>query len=163
MDYVNNFLKQSDYTLLLALFWSVFLVYIYPINPDHWSVDRGDTAAMLGASTGVVLGVWYAGGHPDDLLTGPFVLEVPSIQCISLSIVRFIVGVLVLLPTRFVMKLLCFKLLPVLMPTHGVKEVVHRPLVELPYKIITYTAIGFNATYLAPLIFEICGISRIEN
>ncbi len=162
LDAIDNFLKYSDYTLYLALFWVVFLLYIYPVDPNHWSTDRGDTAAIMGASTGVLIGVWYAGDNSDNLLTGPFVVELPSIQCISLSIVRFIVGVLILLPTRFVMKLLCFKLLPVLMPTHGVKEVVHRPLVELPYKIITYGAIGFNATYLAPIVFEICGISRFS-
>ena len=46
------------------------------------------------------------------------------------------------------------------MPTHGVQEVVKRPLVELPYKIITYGAIGFNAVFLSKRVFEICGISR---
>ena len=123
-------------------------------------MDRGDTAAIMGASIGALLGSWYYGGYPDDVATGVFIITVPSIQIISLSIVRFIVGVLIILPTRFVMKLLCFKLLPHLMPTHGVKEVVHRPLVELPYKIITYGAIGFNSAYLVPIVFAICGISR---
>jgi hypothetical protein len=59
------------------------------------------------------------------------------------------------------MKLLCYKLLPVIMPTHRVKEVVKRPLVELLYKIITYGAIDFNAMYLSKIVFEMCGISRV--
>ena len=157
---IDNFLIQSYYTGYYALFAVIFLLYIYPVDPNKWTMDRGDTAAILGASIGAILGAWYHGGYPEDAATAVFVITVPSIQTISLSIVRFIVGVLIILPTRFVMKLLCFKLLPHLMPTHGVKEVVHRPLVELPYKIITYGAIGFNATYLAPVVFAICGISR---
>ena len=72
-------------------------------------------------------------------------------------------GLLLLLPTRFLMKLLCYNLLPVIMPTHGVKEKAKRPLVELPYKIFTYGALGFNAIYLCKVVFEICGISRWEN
>ena len=138
----------------------IFLLYIYPVDPNKWSMDRGDTAAILGSTVGIVTGFMLSGPYPEDLESGPYEIVIPSLHIVSLSIVRFVVGVLLLLPTRFIMKLLCFKLLPVLMPTHGVKEVVHRPLVELPYKIITYGAIGFNASYLAPIVFEICGISR---
>ena len=46
--------------------------------------------------------------------------------------------------------------------THGVEEVVKRPLVELPYKVITYSSIGFSAAAVAPVVFEICNISRWE-
>ncbi len=160
MDSIDQFLRHSDYLVYLAVFGVIFLTYIYPVHPDKWTVDRGDTAAIIGSSAGIVVGYWYHGGYPGDLLPGPFVTELPSIHAISLSFIRFVVGVLVLLPIRFVMKLICFKLLPVLMPTHGVKEVVRRPLVELPYKIITYSVLGFNVTCLVPIVFDICGISR---
>ena len=99
--------------------------------------------------------------YPDDLDPGPFEISVPSLNLVGICIVRFFVGVLLLLPSRLIMKLLCFKLLPVIMPTHGVEEVVKRPLVELPYKIITYGTIGFGI-YLAAIVFEICNISRWE-
>ena len=138
------------------------MLYIYPVDPNKWSKDRGDTGAILGSAGGVLLGCCAVGQFPDDIETGPFPVFLPSIQVMSLCIVRFIIGLLLLLPTRFVMKLLCFKLLPAIMPTHGVEEVVKRPLVELPYKLITYGAIGFNAVYLCALVFEICGVSRWE-
>lgn len=125
-------------------------------------MDRGDVAAILGVGLGVSMGFNLHGPYPDDLYPGPFVPSFPTIQGVSLSIVRFVVGILLLLPTRFVMKLLCFKLLPAIMPDHGVQETKKRPLVELPYKIITYGAIGFNAIYLCPIMFEVCNIARFD-
>jgi membrane-associated phospholipid phosphatase len=149
-----------QFTLIAVPLLVIFLLYIYPVDPNNWSMDRGDTAAILGSGFGVVIGFHLHGRFPDDLDPGPFLLALPSLQVVGLSIVRFVVGVLLLLPTRFVMKLLCFRLLPLIMPTHGVQEVVKRPLVELPYKIITYGMIGFNAVYLVTYVFEICNISR---
>ena len=160
MNTIEHYLFYSPYTGIGLLFIVVFLLYIYPVDSQNWSGDRGDTAAILGSSCGLLLSQWVVGPLPDDLDPGPFAITIPSISVMSLCIVRFVVGLLLLLPTRFVMKLLCYKLLPVIMPTHGVKEVVKRPLVELPYKIITYGAIGFNAMYLSKVVFEICGISR---
>ena len=154
------FIYEHPLTGPVLILLVIFLLYMYPANNKHWSRDRGDTGAILGASMGVLLGQCAMGHFPDDLDPGPFEPSFPSIHTLSLCVVRFVVGLLLLLPTRFVMKLLCYKLLPMVMPTHGVKEVVKRPLVELPYKIITYGAIGFNATYLNMIVFEICGISR---
>lgn len=125
-------------------------------------MDRGDTAAILGCFIGVIAGFSVHGPYPDDLDPGPYVISMPSLQVASLSLVRFVVGILLVLPTRFLMKLLCFKFLPAIMPTHGVQEVVKRPMVELPYKLITYSAISFNAIYLCPIMFEICNINRWE-
>ena len=125
-------------------------------------MDRGDTAAIWGVGMGVTLGLSFHGPYPDDLVDGPFILTLPSLEVISMTVIRFVVGILLLVPVRFLMKLFCFKLLPAIMPTHGVEEVVKRPLVELPYKIITYGTIGFTAAYVAPVVFEICNISRWE-
>lgn len=159
-DLFDYYIFNSPYTPIGIILGVIFLLYIYPVDHNHWSVDRGDTAAILGASMGILLGQCMTGPSPDDLDPGPFPVTFPSVSTMSMCVVRFVVGLLLLLPTRFVMKLLCFKLLPVIMPTHGVQEVVKRPLVELPYKIITYGAIGFNAIYLSKIVFEICGISR---
>ena len=125
-------------------------------------MDRGDTAAIWGVGVGIVMAFHYHGPYPDDLEPGPYLIVLPSLQTITMCVIRFIVGILLLVPVRFLMKLLCFKLLPAIMPTHGVEEVVKRPLVELPYKIITYSTIGFSAGYIAPVVFEICNIARWE-
>ena len=163
MDSFDHFILYSDlYGAVVIIFLIIFLLYIYPVDPNKWTMDRGDTAAILGVGLGCALGGWVHGPYPDDLDPGPFEISVPSLNLVGICLVRFVVGILLLLPTRFIMKLLCFKLLPVIMPTHGVEEVVKRPLVELPYKIITYGTIGFNASYLAAIVFEVCNISRWE-
>jgi hypothetical protein len=163
MGHIDHFLLYNTSTIPIVITTVIFLLYIYPVDKSRWTMDRGDTAAILGVLIGVVSAFSLHGPYPDDLDPGPYVPSVPTLHVASLSVVRFIVGILLLLPSRFVMKLLCFKLLPAIMPTHGVEEVVKRPLVELPYKLITYSTIAFNAIYLAPVIFEICGINRYEN
>lgn len=162
MDAIEYYLYHSPYMPIYLILIVVFMLYIYPVDARNWSRDRGDTAAILGTSVGVLLGHCAHGAFPDDMDPGPFPVAFPSIHVMSMCIVRFVVGLLLLLPTRFLMKLLCYKLLPMIMPTHGVEEVGKRPLVEVPYKIITYGAIGFNALYLSKVVFEICGISRFD-
>jgi len=125
-------------------------------------MDRGDTAAILGSALGFTIGFSCHGPYPDDLDPGPYVIILPSLHVIGMCMIRFVIGILLIVPVRFVMKLLCFKLLPAIMPTHGVEEVVKRPLVELSYKIITYGTIGFTASYVVPIVFEICNIGRWE-
>ena len=160
IDLLDWMVFDFNYTLIVLPLLVIFMLYVYPVDPNKWTMDRGDTAAILGSGMGVIIGFHIYGRFPDDIDSGPFKVALPSLQVVGASLVRFVVGVLLLLPTRFVMKLLCFRLLPAVMPTHGVEEVVKRPLVELPYKIITYSMIGFNAVYLATYVFEICGIMR---
>ena len=160
MDTFDYCLFHYQYTPILLILSVIFLLYIYPVDSQSWSRDRGDTAAILGAFLGLMLGHCALGPSPDDLDPGPFSLTFPTISILSLCVVRFIVGLLLLLPIRFVMKLLCFKLLPTIMPTHGIREVGKRPLVEMPYKIITYSFLGFNILYTSRAIFHVCGISR---
>ena len=162
MHFIDWLILTSEYTAVVAISTVIFLLCIYPIDPKQWSMDRGDTAAILGSGLGVILGFNFHGPYPDDL-EEKIIFNVPTLMIVWMSLLRFVVGILLLLPTRFVMKLLCFKLLPAIMPTHGVEEVVKRPLVELPYKIITYGAIGFNAAYTVQVVFHICGISRFED
>ena len=160
IPYFDWFVFDFNHTLIAVHLIIIILLYIYPVEPDRWSMDRGDTAAILGVGMGTVIGYHLHGRFPDDLETGPLEVSLPSLQVVGVSTVRFVVGVLLVLPTRFIMKLLCFRLLPLIMPTHGVQEVVKRPLVELPYKIITYGMIAVSISLFAYHVFDICNISR---
>ena len=160
IHYLDWFVFDFEYTLIAAPLIVILLLYAYPVETDKWSMDRGDTAAILGVGLGVVLGFHLHGRFPDDVDPGPFEVGLPSLQVVGESTVRFVVGVLLVLPTRFIMKLLCFRLLPHIMPTHGVQEVVKRPLVELPYKIITYSMISLNVVLFSMYVFDMCNISR---
>ena len=158
---LDHLIIYTPYFPATGLVTISLLLYIHPVD-EKWTNDRGDTGAILGTTFGLMCGFTCHGAFPDDVDVGPIILVFPSLNTIGLCFLRFVVGILLLLPTRFVMKLLCFRLLPAMMPTHGIEEVAHRPLVELPYKIITYSAIGFNAVYTASVVFGMCGISRWE-
>ena len=159
LESIDGFLMGSSFGPLIALAAVIFMLYIYPVEKDRWSMDRGDTAAILGVGLGTFMGCWL-NTPMDDILTGPFPVRLFSYHTVVMSLVRFVVGILLVIPTRFIMKMICFKTLPFIMPTNGVEEVRKRPLVELPYKIITYTSIGFNVAYLSPLFFNLINISR---
>ena len=154
-DYILN---SSSFPVVGAVF-IIFLMAIYPVE-KYWTMDRGDTGAIIGGSFGVCLGINLLKVCSDDILTGPFPVLFPSLSVVGLCITRFVVGIMLLVPTRFVMKLLCFRLLPAIMPSQGVEEVAKRPLVELPYKLITYSTMGFNAVYLSQIVFEMSNINR---
>lgn len=156
---IDNVIFNSPYFPLMAVLLVLIMLYIYPIE-TFWTSDRGDTAAIVGAAFGMCLAMHFHGPFPDDLDKGPFVVHFPSYQSLVLALLRFIIGILLVYPTRFIMKLLCYRFLPAIVPTHGVDEVGKRPLVELPYKIVTYGTLAFSAAYLCPIVFEMCGINR---
>ena len=157
---LDLYLLHSSAAAPLSLVVVIILLYVYPVESHRWTMDRGDTAAILGVGIGVVWGSYMLGEVADDLLLPPLQFSWPPLTDIYLFIVRFVLGVLLLVSTRFVMKLLCFRLLPALMPTGGVEEVGKRPWVELPYKVITYGTIGFNCTYTSIHLFRVFGICR---
>ena len=157
---LDIYLLHSPITAPLSLAVVVLLLAIYPVDPHQWTMDRGDTAAILGVGLGIVIGSNFLGEIADDLLQPPIQLQWPVLTDIYLYIVRFVLGLLLLVTTRFIMKLICFRLLPALMPTGGVEEVGKRPWVELPYKVITYGAIGFNCVYTSIHLFRAFGICR---
>ena len=160
LESLDQYLLHSSYTPMLAFSTVIFLLSIYPVDSNRWTMDRGDTAAILGVGLGIVLGANCLGEVMDDKKALPIPLHWPSLSDVWLATVRYVCGTFLLIPTRFVMKLLCFRLLPYVMPTGGVEEVGKRPWVELPYKVITYSAIGFNCYYTSTLFFKLLEINR---
>lgn len=159
LDSIDTFIFDYHYSPYVFIGLSIVAMAMYPTT-DQWSNDRGDTGAIVGAALGVVIGCHINGYHPDDLLTGPFPVLLPSSHQMGHNTLRFIIGVLLVFPTRFIMKLLCFRLLPAIMPDQGILEVQKRPLVELPYKLITYTSLGLTMTCMCPIVLDICQVSR---
>ena len=57
MDSFDHFILYSDlYGAGVIIFLVIFLLYIYPVDPKKWTMDRGDTAAILGIGLGFALG-----------------------------------------------------------------------------------------------------------
>ena len=160
LESVDHYLMLSPIGPMIAGAIVMSMLYVYPVEKNRWSVDRGDTAAILGVGLGIFTGCWL--DIPlDDTLTGPFPVTLFSLPTVGMSILRFLVGIVVLVAVRFIMKTLCYLILPAIMPTSGVEEVKKRPFVELPYKILTYTSIGLGVAYLSPQVFKLINISRL--
>ena len=158
LETVDQFFLHYPLSPLVAISGVIFALAIYPVE-ERWSIDRGDTAAILGSAVGVNIGSWL---YPstDNSVVGPFPIRLVSFHEFQMYLLRFLIGVVILFLDKMIMKQLCLWILPVIMPTGGEKDVSKRTWVELPYKVITYGSIGIGAACVVPLVFDYLNISR---
>ncbi|XP_072428884.1 sphingosine-1-phosphate phosphatase 2 isoform X2 [Chiloscyllium punctatum] len=154
---IDNFQLTSPLTPVIAIVIPFFMSYTYPAL-DHYSPTRGDTTIILGVASGCTIGFWmnYQYGRTYEP-TGSLPFELPSVtlEIVSLAIARFLVGIIVLVATRQVVKTLTLKALYAWFNVgkHDV-EARKRLEIEVPYKFVTYSSIGFNATAVVPLLHQ---------
>nr|XP_033815077.1 sphingosine-1-phosphate phosphatase 2 isoform X1 [Geotrypetes seraphini] len=158
----------TDYLLLTSPFCPLFFMvvpflmgYNYP-KLDHYSPTRADTTTILGVAAGTNIGDWlnYQSGRIyEPIGSPPFVIPPVTIDLLVLILVRFLLGMCVLIFTRQVVKSLSLELL-CLWHKVSVKdtEARHSLEIEVPYKFVTYSAIGFSATVVVPLICKSVGL-----
>ncbi|XP_048398733.1 sphingosine-1-phosphate phosphatase 2 isoform X2 [Stegostoma tigrinum] len=154
---IDNFQLTSPLTPIIAIVIPFLMSYTYPAL-DHYSPTRGDTTIILGVASGCTIGFWmnYQYGRTYEP-TGPLPFELPPItlEVASLAIARFLVGIIVLVATRQVVKTFSLKALCAWFNVgeHD-KEARKRLEIEVPYKFVTYSSIGFNATAVVPLLYQ---------
>lgn len=158
METVDKFFLYFPLSPLVAMGGVIFALAIYPVE-KRWSIDRGDTAAILGSAVGVNIGSWMY-HSPDNSIMGPFPVRLASFDEFKMYLLRFFIGVVFLFLDKLIVKRLCLWILPAIMPTGGEKDVSKRTWVELPYKIITYGSIGIGAACFVPLVFDYLDIAR---
>jgi len=158
MESVDKFFLYFPLSPLVAISGVIFALVIYPTE-ERWTIDRGDTAAILGSAVGVNIGSWFY-PSPDNIIMGPFPVRLASLDEFKMYLLRFFIGVVILFLDKLIMKQLCLWILPAIMPTGGEKDVSKRTWVELPYKIITYGSVGISAAWFVPLFFDYLNISR---
>lgn len=75
--------------------------------------------------------------------------------------IRIVVGVLVLVATRALMKALTIPLVcwVVGVPSQDVRKARQHMEVELPYRYIVYGTVGLNVLFLVPLLFTYLHLS----
>ncbi|XP_067851519.1 sphingosine-1-phosphate phosphatase 2 isoform X1 [Heptranchias perlo] len=151
----------SPLTPIIAVVMPFFMSYTYPAL-DHYSPTRGDTTIILGVASGCTVGFWmnYQYGLTYEP-TGSLPFELPSItlEVVWLAIARFLIGIFILVVTRQVVKTLSLKVLCAWfdVPGHDM-EARKRLEIEVPYKFATYSSIGFNATVVVPLLYQLLGL-----
>ncbi|NXG69269.1 SGPP2 phosphatase, partial [Baryphthengus martii] len=160
-DTIDHLLLTSPFCPLLSIAMPLVLCYNYP-KLDYYSPTRGDTTTILGAGAGATVGFWLNNQYAAPAYTREkFQLGLPLLtgKMVVVVLSRFFVGILIILLTRWLMKSVVLSLLgyrykfPV-----GDLEARRRLEVEVPYKFITYSSVGFSATVIVPLLHELLGL-----
>ncbi|XP_057273171.1 sphingosine-1-phosphate phosphatase 2 isoform X3 [Pezoporus wallicus] len=160
-DMIDHLLLTSPFCPLLCIVVPLVLCYNYP-KLDYYSPTRGDTTTILGAGAGATVGFWLNNQYAAPAYTSRnFQLGFPLItgKIVMVMLARFFVGIFVVLLTRQLMKSVVLGMLgyrykfPI-----GDLEARRRLEVEVPYKFITYSSVGFSATVIVPLLHKQLGL-----
>lgn len=161
---IDNFYMMGHYAPLVIIISHVSLGLV-AFSLDSWSTSRGDTAQALGTGAGAALAthVNYQLGLLQDppLSLLPLTLPPFSTGVVVRSLLRFLIGVAVLLVTRMVMKAVTVPFLCRLfgLPSDNVRQARQHMKVELPYRYIVYSVVGFSCVCFVPLIFRILNLA----
>ncbi|XP_053930855.1 sphingosine-1-phosphate phosphatase 2 isoform X2 [Cuculus canorus] len=160
-DVIDHLLLTSPFCPLLSIVVPLVLCYNYP-KLDNYSPTRGDTTTILGAGAGATLGFWLnnqfaAPAYTNENFQFGFHLITTKIAVVMLA--RFFIGIVVILLTRQLMKSVALGMLGYRYKfPMGDLEARTRLEVEVPYKFITYSSVGFSATVIVPLLHELLGL-----
>ena len=164
MDVIEEFMLDSPYSPPIILSVPLLLCIYYP-KLQHWSTARGDTTVILAVATGVCLGTrlaYQTGLMHRVPVPPPYQVIYPDSQWLGKVLLRMVVGVLVVVITRQIVKPLSFRGACYLTGRDTRQKDVYKHLsIELPYKFITYTMVAFVAVFVVPVIFRQLGIERV--
>uniref|UniRef100_A0A8C3XU39 Sphingosine-1-phosphate phosphatase 1 n=2 Tax=Chelydra serpentina TaxID=8475 RepID=A0A8C3XU39_CHESE len=164
VDLIDNFNLTFKHAPLIIISLHLALG-VFSFTLDTWSTSRGDTAQILGCGAGVACGSHfnYMLGLMQDPSPDTLPLIPPSITVtlFGKAILRLLIGVVLLLLTRIVMKKITIPLACKMfsIPCDDIRQARQRMEVELPYRYITYGMVGFSLMFLVPCLFLFIGLS----
>ncbi|KAM4529344.1 sphingosine-1-phosphate phosphatase 1-like [Fundulus diaphanus] len=164
LDKIDNYYMTDRYAPLVIVASHVSLGLV-AFSLDSWSTSRGDTAQALGTGAGAALAshVNYQLGLLQDPPLSSLPLTLPPITAglVSRSLLRFVIGIAVLLATRMAMKAVTIPFLCRLfgLPADDVRQARQQMKVELPYRYIVYSVVGFSCVCVAPVLFWILNLA----
>uniref|UniRef100_A0A674N0N2 Sphingosine-1-phosphate phosphatase 2 n=1 Tax=Takifugu rubripes TaxID=31033 RepID=A0A674N0N2_TAKRU len=159
---IDQFQLSSPLSPAVGLMLPLFLSYTYP-DLGHYSTTRGDTTTILGAGGGCFAGYWVSERLGPTIEPGgplPAPLPTLTLHALAWGAARFLVGVLALVGTRQVVKTLSLRVLYAWykVPRND-SSARRRKEIEVPYKFVTYTAVGLVNSILVNRIFVLLGLS----
>ncbi|CAM4572783.1 unnamed protein product [Lepidochelys olivacea] len=164
VDLIDNFNLTFKHAPLIIISLHLALG-VFSFTLDTWSTSRGDTAQILGCGAGVACGSHfnYMLGLMQDPSPDTLPLIPPSITVtlFGKAILRLLIGVVLLLLTRIVMKKITIPLACKMfsIPCDDIRQARQLMEVELPYRYITYGMVGFSLMFLVPCLFLFIGLS----
>lgn len=160
LDLTDPLVLHSPWAPLLVLGLPLALALLC-FRLDAWSTSRGDTAQILGSGAGVTLASHVnarLGFSRDPLATAtPIAFPDVTAWLLLTVLLRMTLGVAVLVLTRAVMKALTLASLCRAFPSTAggdVRRARQHVHIELPYRYIVYSTVGFNVLFLVPLLFS---------
>ncbi|XP_040016669.2 sphingosine-1-phosphate phosphatase 1 [Gasterosteus aculeatus] len=161
---IDSFYMTDPFAPLVIIVSHVSLGLV-AFSLDSWSTSRGDTAQALGTGVGAAIGTHV--NHQLGLLLDPPLASLPltlppvTAGLVALALLRFFTGVAVILVTRMVMKAVTIPFLCRLfgLPSDDVRQARQHMKVELPYRYIVYSVVGFSCVCVVPLIFRILNLA----
>ncbi|XP_074852434.1 sphingosine-1-phosphate phosphatase 1-like isoform X3 [Carettochelys insculpta] len=164
VDLIDNFNLTYKHAPLIIISLHLALG-VFSFTLDTWSTSRGDTAQILGCGAGVACGSHFNNmlglmqdPSPDTL---PLIPSSITVTLFGKAILRLLIGVVILLLTRIVMKKITIPLACKMfrISCDNVQQARQRMEVELPYRYITYGMVGFSLMVLVPFLFLFIGLS----
>ncbi|XP_019912069.1 sphingosine-1-phosphate phosphatase 1 isoform X2 [Esox lucius] len=164
LDQIDSFYLTSHHAPLVIVTLHVGLGFL-AFSLDSWSTSRGDTAQALGTGAGAALASHL--NHQLGLLADPPLSSLPlalpplSATLLSRTLLRLLIGVVVLLATRAVMKASTIPLACRVfgLPLGDVRQARQHMEVELSYRYIVYGTVGFSCVCLVPFLFSYLNLS----
>lgn len=164
VDAIDYWHLRSIYSPLITTIVILVISVFYP-KRDTWSPARGDTSVITGAGAGILLGCWLnyqLGIVRGPELEPPFPIMWPGNDVAGLALLRAMIGVLLLLGSRLIGKLIGLNCLCYLRGLNASDAAtLKRVSVEVPQKLITYVTLGMTITFLSPCVFRNLGIERV--
>uniref|UniRef100_A0A8C5DF33 Sphingosine-1-phosphate phosphatase 1-like n=1 Tax=Gouania willdenowi TaxID=441366 RepID=A0A8C5DF33_GOUWI len=164
LDKIDTFYMTSP-SAPLVIAVSHLSLGLVAFSLDSWSTSRGDTAQALGTGAGAALAthINYQVGLLQDPPLSSLPLVLPSIGAgiVLRSLLRFFIGVAVLLVTRMIMKGVTIPFLCRVLglPLNDVRQARQQMRVELPYRYIVYSVVGFSCVCVVPLLFTMLNLA----
>lgn len=163
VDWLDQLHLTSAYSPVY-LFTALILMAIFYPKSERWSPARGDTHVIIGAGAGILFGSWL--NYHLGIIIGPagdppFPIIWPGFDVLILAVLRAVIGIVCMGGARFFGKTLGLRL-PCWLRGLDVtsSSVLKRQSVEVPYKLVTYVAIGITITFLSPCVFRRLRIER---
>uniref|UniRef100_A0A674BGF6 Sphingosine-1-phosphate phosphatase 1a n=1 Tax=Salmo trutta TaxID=8032 RepID=A0A674BGF6_SALTR len=164
LDQIDSFYLTSHHAPLVIVILHVGFGFL-AFTLDSWSTSRGDTAQALGTGAGAALASHL--NHQLGLLADPPLSSLPlalpplSAALLARSLLRLLLGVVVLLATRAAMKAATIPLACRVfgLPAGDVRQARQHMEVELSYRYIVYGTVSFSCVCLVPLLFSYLNLS----
>uniref|UniRef100_A0ACB8FBD6 Uncharacterized protein n=2 Tax=Sphaerodactylus townsendi TaxID=933632 RepID=A0ACB8FBD6_9SAUR len=157
-DFLDGLMLTSPWCPIFCIVVPLLLCYNYP-KLDWYSPTRADTTTILAAGAGSIIGCWMS-NHYLAKYSAEVVSPSVTAESVFTGLLRFLVGVGFLVVIRQIAKSMALRSLcswyKVSIDDRVAKQ---QTEIEVPYKFITYTSVGFSATVLVPLLHKILGLN----